>query len=132
MAYRYAFTRLLVRDFPACFRFYRDVLGFEPAFGSEDDVYADLKTGDVTIALFSRTLMAEAVGTTALSEDAIAQDSVALVFAVENVDASCDELRAKGVELVTEPQDRPDWMIRAAHFRDPDGNLLEIYTDLPR
>jgi catechol 2,3-dioxygenase-like lactoylglutathione lyase family enzyme len=132
MAYRYAFTRLLVRDFAACFRFYRDVLGFEPAFGSEDDVYADLKTGEVTIALFSRALMAEGVGTTALPDDAVAQDKVALVFAVDNVDATCEELLAKGIELATKPQDRPDWMIRTAHFRDPDGNLLEIYTDLPR
>ena len=31
--------RLLVSNFPACFRFYRDVLDFTPTFGAEDDVY---------------------------------------------------------------------------------------------
>jgi catechol 2,3-dioxygenase-like lactoylglutathione lyase family enzyme len=32
--------------------------------------------------------------------------------------------------VVTQPQDRPDWGIRTAHFRDPDGNLIEIYNNL--
>ncbi|HEX9039258.1 MAG TPA: VOC family protein [Ktedonobacterales bacterium] len=130
MAFIYAFTRLLVRDFPACFRFYRDVLGFTPAFGEENDVYADFKTGDVTVALFDRAAMAEAVGTSALPVFATTQDAVALCFSVDNVDGACRELRAKGVTLVTEPQDRTEWMIRAAHFRDPDGNLLEVFSPL--
>ena len=130
MALRYAFTRLLVRDFPACFRFYRDTLGFTPAFGEETDVYADFQTGEVTIALFDRGAMAEAVGTSALPSTASAQDTVALCFAVDNVDQACDDLRAKGVSLLTEPQDRADWMIRTAHFRDPDGNLLEVFSPI--
>lgn len=131
MAYSYTFTRLLVRDFAANYRFYRDVLGFTAAFGEEHDVYADFKTGDVTIALFDRGAMAEAVGTTNLPPTATAQDSVALCFAVENVDAACEDLRAKGVTLVTEPQDRSEWMIRTAHFRDPEGNLLEVFSPFP-
>lgn len=131
MALRYAFTRLLVRDFAACFRFYRDTLGFAVAFGDETDVYADFQTGEVTLALFNRGLMAEAVGTAALPSTAKAQDTVALCFAVDDVNQTCDDLRAKGVNLVTEPQDRPEWMIRTAHFRDPDGNLLEVFSPLP-
>ena len=39
-------------------------------------------------------------------------------------------LRAQGVALVAEPQDRSDWMIRTAHFRDPDGNLIEINSSI--
>lgn len=128
MALRYAFTRLLVRDFAVCFRFYRDTLGFSVAFGEETDVYADFKTGEVTLALFDRGAMAEAVGTAALPPTSTAQDTVALCFAVDDVNQTCDDLRAKGVSFVTEPQDRPDWMIRTAHFRDPDGNLLEVFS----
>lgn len=130
MAYSYTFTRLLVRDFPTTYRFYRDVLGFTAAVGEENDVYADFKTGEVTIALFDRAAMAEAIGATDLPTEANAQDRVALCFAVENVDATCDDLRAKGVTLITEPQDRAEWMIRTAHFRDPDGNLLEVFSPL--
>jgi catechol 2,3-dioxygenase-like lactoylglutathione lyase family enzyme len=34
-------------------------------------------------------------------------------------------LRADGVD-VGEPFDRRDWVIRGAHLRDPDGNLIEL------
>ncbi len=127
--FRSPHIRLLVSDFPACFRFYRDTLGFVPVFGSEDDVYTDFETGGQGIALFTRALMAEAVG----SEDAPvdAQDAAVLVLATANVDEAADALRAKGVQLVTEPTDRPLWGIRTAHFRDPDGHLVEINSPLP-
>jgi len=123
-------VRLLVTDFPACFRFYRDVLGFEVLWGEEEGRYADFKAGDAIVALYDRRLMAEAVGTTGLPSEAEAQDRILLTFAVEDVDAVCEQLKVRGVRFVTEPQDRPDWGIRTAHLRDPDGNLIEIHRDL--
>ena len=44
---------------------------------------------------------------------------------VQDVDAMCDELRRRGVELLNGPQDRP-WGIRTASFRDPGGHIWEI------
>ena len=58
------------------------------------------------------------------------QDSVVLVLATANVDEAAKALRAKGVALATEPTDRPLWGIRTAHFRDPDGHLIEINSPL--
>jgi catechol 2,3-dioxygenase-like lactoylglutathione lyase family enzyme len=49
---------------------------------------------------------------------------------VESVDAAYGELRAKGISFLAEPGDRSDWGIRVAHFRDPDGNLIEICHSL--
>ena len=46
---------------------------------------------------------------------------------VDDVDAMCDELRARGVELLNGPMDRP-WGIRTASFRDPGGHIWEIAT----
>ena len=123
-------VRLLVSDFPACFRFYRDTLGFKERFGSEDDVYTEFSAGDQTLDLFRRDLMAEAVGTSGSPATANAQDHAALVFATDDVNQAAAALRARGVTLVAEPQDRPDWMVRTAHFRDPDGNLIEINSAL--
>ena len=123
--------RLLVADFPTSFRFYRDVLGFAPCFGSEDDVYTEFKVGDQTLALFRRDLMAEAVGASSKADTADAQDRIALVFAADDVDQAVAALRARGVALTAGPQNQPDWGIRAAHFRDPDGNLIEINSPLP-
>jgi uncharacterized glyoxalase superfamily protein PhnB len=48
-----------------------------------------------------------------------------VTLAVDDVDAMCDTLRAKGVEILNGPMDRP-WGIRTASFRDPGGHIWEI------
>lgn len=122
-------ARLLVTDYASCFYFYRDVLGFEVTWGDEDSNYADFDAGDATLALFDRTAMADAVGTTEKQTKADQQDDVAVIFRVDSVDDTYRELR-DDVEFDTEPHDRPDWGIRVAYFRDPDGTLLEINEPL--
>ena len=53
-----------------------------------------------------------------------------LTFFVKSVDETFAELKKRGATIEREPQDRPDWMLRVAHFRDPAGNLLEIHQPL--
>jgi catechol 2,3-dioxygenase-like lactoylglutathione lyase family enzyme len=130
MHLKYTHTRLLVNKFKECFFFYRDVLGFEPRAGDERGPYAEFKTGVVMVSLFVRQFMAHATGTEAKSPSAEGQDRAVLTFQVHDVDEAFEELRQKGVKFVTEPVDRRDWLIRTAHFRDPDGNLLEINSPL--
>ncbi len=126
----YTSTRLLVNDFPACFRFYRDVMGFNPSEGKEEDVYAYFETGATAIELFGKIYMADVVGRADAPATSNAQDGGMLSFKVDSVDETCQQLQGKGVTLVTEPTDRADWGVRVAHFRDPDGNLLEIFQSL--
>jgi len=131
---RLTYIRLLVSDFPASFRFYRDVMGFEVAWGEENDGYADFRAGEGTnLALFDRTEMSEAIGTSNLpvSAPGPVQDQVMLIFGVEDVDEVLGRLRRQGVQFVADPQDHPDWGIRTAHFRDPYGNLIEINSPIP-
>ncbi len=130
MSYKYEFTRLLVSNFKACFLFYRDVLGFQVGFGTENGIYADFTLGTVNISIFDKREMSESLGTSHLPAQVNAQDKVCLVFAVDNVDARCQQLKARGIQLATEPTDHPDWGIRTAHLRDPDGNLIEINQPL--
>ena len=40
------------------------------------------------------------------------------------------ELIAKGVEILSPPTDLPDWRHRTLFFRDPEGNLIEIYAEI--
>jgi len=49
------------------------------------------------------------------------------VFSIEvdDVDAMCAKLSARGVTLLNGPMDRP-WGIRTASFQDPAGNIWEI------
>lgn len=131
MAYKLTQVRLLVTDFPACFRFYRDTLGFKANYGSEDDWYAIFDTGTVQLELLKRESMMEAIGASLQPPAVATPDVVSLGVGVENVDAAAAELKAKGVPLVAPPTDRPMWGARTAHFRDPAGNLIELWQRLP-
>ena len=44
---------------------------------------------------------------------------------VDDVDAMCEELKERGLDLLNGPMDRP-WGIRTASFRDPGGHIWEI------
>ncbi len=121
--------RLLVTDFPTSFRFYRDTLGLTPRFNL-DDVYAEFDVTGQTLALYQRPLMAGMVGTAGKPVSADAQDTAALVLATDNVDADAQMLQSRGVTFVAEPQNRTEWGARTAHFRDPDGHLIEINQGL--
>ena len=121
-------TRLLIKDYQACFLFYRDTMGFEVTW--DDGIYAGFQDGDMRLAIFKRHLMAEAIGNTDKPPDADCQDKIALIFEVSDVDEYHRQLRKKGVQFTKEPLDYPSWGIRAAYFRDPDGNLIEINSGL--
>ncbi len=127
---RYDYTRLLVVDFPACFIFYRDVIGLEPILGSETDTYAEFDTGATRIALFDRAEMSAAVGTSALPARLDAQDAVCIVFGVDDLDAAERRLVAAGVTIAVGPTDRVEWEVRTLHVRDPDGRLVELNVPL--
>jgi lactoylglutathione lyase len=119
------YVRLLVDDYEACFRFYRDVMGFRVTFGDESGPYCDFDAGaDVQLALF--------LGEHQLSATPSAGgDAALLVFGVDDVDAALRELRDRGGEVAAEPVDRADWGIRVAYVRDPAGNLIELNNPIP-
>ncbi len=114
-------VRLLVDDYGACFRFYRDVLGLRATFGDEGGGYANFDTGDATLAIFDRREQAEVVDVAPRGDGAL------VVLRVGDVDAEAERLRP---HIVAGPQDRPDWGIRVAYLRDPAGHLIELNREL--
>lgn len=126
MNIKYTYTRLLVDDFKGCFKFYSEVMGFPVTWGQEDEDYAEFDSGATRISINMPHHVAEAVGTTDKPFKVESQDQVVLIFEVDDVDSAFKELVSRGAISVTEPQDRPGWGIRTAHFRDPSGNLIEI------
>lgn len=123
--------RLLVTNYKDCFLFYRDVLGFGIDWGDETTGYAELHTGgNLKLALFRKDFMAEAIPSAYLPSALECQNKMALIFAVDNVDQVFERLKESNATVVTQPLDRPVWGLRTAHFRDPDGNLIEIFSNL--
>ena len=123
--------RLMVRDFDSCFRFYKETLGLECAHGDVGEVYASFNIGiPGGLALFKSELMNMALGISAMENRRGSNDQFALILEVDDVDASFEDLKKKGIDFITVPMDMDDWGIRVAHFRDPESNLIEIYTEL--
>jgi len=117
-------VRLLVDDFPAMFRFYRDVMKFPVLWGDENGPYGEFRASeDVSLALFVRELMAGILAQEA--GEVQADDRVSLIFHAEDVDKDFAEVSARS-RPVTTPKDRPEWGVRTAHIRDPEDFLLEI------
>ena len=118
-------VRLLVSDMAAMTAFYRDVMGFEVRVDA--GIYVELIAGDAFVGLYDRSLMAERVQLRGQP----ASDVVVLTFEADDVDATTERLRSAGAEVVTDPHDEEAWVLRVAHVRDPEGNLLEINAPLP-
>lgn len=45
------------------------------------------------------------------------------------MEACYAELAAHGVTTVSGPADMPEWRHRTLFFRDPEGNVVEIYAE---
>jgi lactoylglutathione lyase len=124
------YTRLLISDMAKSIEFYTGVLGYSLKMGGAEDVYSEIDTGAHILALFSHQAMMAALGNDATANTTLQGSSVVLCFAVDDVDAMCAEIEAKGVKAVTPPTNREEWGIRTAHFYDPDGNIVEINRNL--
>ena len=113
---------LFVDDLDAAKRFYGEV--FEVPMVYEDDASAVFKFGETLVNLLQRANAPQLVTPAPIaSADAGAQSM--LTITVDDVDAVCERLRQRGVEILNGPVDRP-WGVRTAAFRDPGGHFWEI------
>ena len=113
---------LFVEDVEAAKGFYREVFGLPVAF--EDDDSAVFKFGNTIVNLLQLAAARELIEPAAVATRE-AGSRLQLTIAVDDVDAICVELAARGVELLNGPIDRP-WGVRTASFRDPGGHIWEI------
>lgn len=125
-------VRLLVKDYAGCFRFYTEKLGLEVLWGEETGCYASFKVADGIegLAIFSSDLMAQAVGNADKALPEGCREKSLISFEVPDVDDTYKTLSSKGLVFITEPADMPDWGMRTVYLRDPEENLIEIFTPL--
>ena len=115
---------LFVEDVDAAKKFYSEVFGLPVTF--EDDASAVFSFGYTIINLLKATEALELIEPASVAPPD-AGSRFQLTITVDDVDATCALLAARGVELLNGPMDRP-WGVRTASFRDPGGHIWEIAT----
>ena len=118
------YTVIFVRDMVAMRRFYEDVLALS--------LRRELSSNWIEYGLGNNTLaLARPSRTAADAPTPPGSASLQLAFRVSaaEVDACADELVRQGVALLSPPTNQP-FGHRTLFFRDPDGNLLEIYAEI--
>jgi glyoxylase I family protein len=116
---------LLCQNMKKSRAFYKDVMEFPVEFDSDD--WVSFRVGATLLTLRPR-------GPFFTWDDGPAAPGAAavqLAFRVPPpaVDACHDELVARGVPILREPTDLPDWRHRTLFFRDPEDNVIEIYAE---
>ena len=118
------YTVILVRDMAAMRRFYEGVLRFP--------LTRELSAGWIEYQIGGNTLALSRPGRTAKdapTPQAALRCSSRSRLRVDDVDRCADELVRHGVDLLEPPTNQP-FGHRTLFFRDPDGNLLEVYAEI--
>lgn len=119
------YTAILVRDMAAMRRFYEEVLGLA-LIRELSANWIEYRLGPNILALARHHPLIKA--DTRLAQGN-AQVQLAFRVTPDEVDACAEELTAKGVTLLAPPTSHA-FGHRTVFFRDPDGNLLEIYAEI--
>jgi predicted enzyme related to lactoylglutathione lyase len=119
---KFVSTRIITGDVSELVSFYEMVTGISAVWGNE--LFAEIPTPIGTLAIGSvKTVPLFGEGSAAPA----ANRSAIVEFIVDDVDAEYERLRMNLADVVMEPTTMP-WGNRALLFRDPDGNLVNLFT----
>ena len=119
------YTVVFVRDMEAMRRFYEDILGFR-LIRELSPSWIEYRVGANTLALARPRLTAADAGT----PNGSASLQLAFKVSAAEVDQCAEELVRQGVDLLSPPTNQA-FGHRTVFFRDPDGNLLEVFAEIP-
>jgi len=120
---------LLCNDLLLMKNFYHEIMGF-PIY-LETDFWIEMRVGSVLLTLSQRGRPFEGPPV----PDNSASFQLAFRVTPQEVQSCYEELKEKQVEIIQGPQniDRKFWKYwkhRSLFFKDPEGNILEIYADI--
>jgi predicted enzyme related to lactoylglutathione lyase len=107
------FIMYLVTDLARAAKFYREALGLPQEIYSEEGQWAEFNCGNITLSLKGGSKPAEvALG-------------ARIALAVDDIHAAHEELKQKGVRILSPPTDYS--VCWAMEVLDPDGNLVILH-----
>jgi lactoylglutathione lyase len=126
-----ALITILTGDVPRLVAFYREALGFEVK--QDLGQYVEFNSAGVRFAVCAQSILHEASGHASYTE-ARRGHAFELAFPCDSpaeVDRVYAAIVAKNATPIHAPADMP-WGQHTAMFADPDGNIHELFADLPQ
>jgi lactoylglutathione lyase len=122
---QFGYTIVYVPDVESAVTFYETAFGFRKRFNSDEWDYAELESGDTTLA-FAAEKMADVLGfsITPNRPDG-APAGIELAFVTEDVAEDFRRATNAGATPVTDPHQTP-WGQTVSYVRDLNGVLVEI------
>jgi predicted enzyme related to lactoylglutathione lyase len=117
-------SRIVTDDVEGLAAFYAGLLGVSVTL---NEYYVEVPAGAVTVGFSRRRFTEYAENDRAPATGPERRDEVILDFRVDDVDAEHERIsRLDGVTVVTPPTTQP-WGSRTMIFRDPGGNLVNVF-----
>ena len=117
---------LYVPDVAAAADFYGRAFGLALRFAHESGMYAELASGETTLAFAHNDMLTMNAG---LHAQAGEKNGFEIALTTDDVGAAFAKAVAAGARKVAEPKVKP-WGQTVAYLRDPFGTLVEICTPM--
>ena len=114
---------IITSDLDRSCQFYQRVLQLDP---EGDGTFTTFTTQDASLSIFTRSAMEE------MSPGCMAGASyggIVLEFEIDDVDEAYHRFVEMSIPVVKPPTTQP-WGLRSVWVRDPDGNVVNFYTDI--
>ena len=121
------YTILICNDLPRTTTFYRDVMRFPIVTQREN--WVDFRVGSSILSLRTRIAQGGFEDGPHL-DDGSASVQIAFRVPPSKIDDCYRELLRQSVPIVRAPVELSTWGHQMFLFRDPEGNLLEIYAEI--
>tara|TARA_R110001592_G_scaffold363109_2_gene680336 strand:+ start:4732 stop:5124 length:393 start_codon:yes stop_codon:yes gene_type:complete len=127
---KFAYAIAYVEDVAKTTTFYKNAFGFETKFISPEKDYAELISGDTTLAFASLELGNQniPIGLNPLNQKEI-PFAIEWAFTSENIDLDFTKALDNGAILISPIKTKP-WGQQVGYLRDLNGHLIEICTPM--
>lgn len=127
---RFGYTIAYVRDVGKTVEFWERAFGLKRRFVGENNEYAEMETGQTTLAFASNELgESNLAGGFRKNDPSEPPAGVEIALIAEDVEAAFHAALKAGATREAEPKTKP-WGQTVAYVRDPDGLLVEIGSEV--
>ena len=112
---------LITENYDTMKAFYKDTLGFSIKRDVPEEQFTQFTLDNCFLALYGKAFVEKLLGRAVTGKPG----NTIYSFAEGDVDLTYQQLKAKGVQFIKEPNLQP-WGQKTAYFTDPDSNIWEI------